>query len=1054
MNEPRPAAKGLLAWMVNNHVAANLLMLILVIGGLLTALNIKQEVFPEYDLDIIDISVSYPGASPEEVEEGIILAVEEEIRGLEQIERITSVAKEGVAGISVELLTGVDPNKTLQDIKSAVDRITSLPDDAERPVISLKTRRREVLRIALYGDMDEQTIYAFANTVREELLDLPEITQVELRGLREPELSIEVPQHILRAYGITLDDIADVIRQRAVDVPAGGIKTKGGEILLRTTERRDFAGEFRDLTVISRDDGTEVSLGELAAITEGFADTDREAYYNGKRAALLYVYRTGDQTPKDISRAVHGYIDALSATLPQGVGIAVYRDRSDLYQDRLNLLLGNGALGLALVLITLGLFLELRLAFWVAMGVPISIIGSFLVLAFLGGSINMVSMFAFIITLGIVVDDAVVVGENIFHKRQSTELSPAAASIAGVREMEAPVFIAVATNIIAFLPLLFVSGSTGRFFAILPAVVIAVFLISLLECLFVLPAHLAYENREKSGGLLKTLDRVPAWCGRRLDNFTGRFFAPALRAALTSRYLVAMIALAVLTVSYAYWDSGWIDFSFRPRIQTDSIDAEIELPFGSNIAEVRRIARRVEQGGLRAVEKNGGARILVGVMTDIGRKGGNTAEITFTLVPQNERRITTREFSTRWREEVGDIAGLEKLFFDYLVGPGGSAAINVELTHPDPRTLEHAASDLAATLADFSGVTDINDGFARGKPQLDFTMKPQGHALGLTARELGSQVRHAFYGAEALRQQRGRDEIKVMVRLPESERRSLYNLEQLLIRTPEGGEIPLADAARIGRNRAYTEINRVDGKRVLNVTANVVPGQANENKILASLSADYMPQLLAKYSGLKYSFQGQQREQRRALHDLLIGIGYALPGIFCLLAILFRSYVQAVLVMLSIPFGLVSALLGHIIMGYDLSIISIFGMIALCGIVINGGLVLTVTANRLLDEGQAPFEAAFNAATRRLRPILLTSFTTFFGLAPMIFEQSVQARFLIPMAISLGYGILFTTFIILFLTPAFYVIYHDMRALKAKPGLPRRKEDKNAGTGSQSPAAS
>ncbi len=1023
-----PQEQGLLAWMAGNSVAANLLMLIFVVGGLISATMITQEVFPSYDLDIVTVSVGYPGASPEEVEEGIILAMEEEIRALENVERVTAVAREGRASISVELLSGADPNKSLQDIKNSVDRITSLPDDVERPLVSLKTRRREVLRLALYGDLDERTLFDLGETIREELIDLPEVTQVDLNGVRDPELAIEVSQDVLRAHNLTLEDVADTVKKRAVDVPAGGIKTPGGEILLRTIERRELASEFSNLALVSLEDGTELTLGTVADIKKGFEESDREAYYNGKRAALLYVYRTGDQTPVEISRAVHAYMEELAPTLPSTVSLTAYRDRSELYQDRMELLLSNGALGLCLVLLILGLFLEPRLAFWVSMGIPISIIGSFLILFSAGGSINMVSMFAFIITLGIVVDDAVVVGENIFYKRQ-LGLKPLQAAVEGVREMSAPVLIAVATNIIAFLPLLFVSGSTGRFFAILPAVVISVFLISLVECLYVLPAHLSYRKRERKGRVFQFLERIPHFCGYWLDRFVNGPFARMLRLVLSSRYLVAAVSLAVLLMAYSYWDSGWINFSFRPNIQTDSIDAEIELPYGVSMDEVKEIARRVEEGGMRAVEGNGGRDILVGMRTDIGRNGSNTAEVSITLVPQNQRRITTREFSVQWRKEVGEIAGLEKLFFDYLVGPGGSAAINVELTHPDPQTLELAAADLALAISQYNGVTDINDGFARGKPQYDFKMLPEGQSLGLTAKDLGSQIRHAFYGAEALRQQQGRHEVKVVVRLPEAERRSLFHLEQMLIRTPDGGEIPLDRAARMIQSRAYTEINRVDGKRVLNVTANVVAGKANENKILASLKSDFLPQLLADYSGLSYSFQGRQREKREAVHDLLFGICFSLPAIFCLLAILFRSYGQALLVMISIPFGLVSALLGHIIMGYNLSIISIFGMIALCGVVINGGLVFMVTANRYRDEGAVVAEAAFRASVRRFRPIMLTSLTTFFGLAPMIFEQSVQARFLVPMAISLGYGILFTTVIILFLMPALYVIYYDVRTL-------------------------
>jgi multidrug efflux pump subunit AcrB len=682
-------------------------------------------------------------------------------------------------------------------------------------------------------------------------------------------------------------------------------------------------------------------------------------------------------------------------------------------------------IGLILVLITLGLFMETRLAFWVAMGIPISIIGSFLILQYGGGSINMVSLFAFIITLGIIVDDAVVVGENIFYKREQG-LSPLQASVEGVREMSTVVTFAVFTNIIAFLPLLFVPGSTGKFFSILPAVVIAVFLISLIECLFVLPAHLAYHRRERTGGILGLIEKVPEFFERGLKRFINKCYTPLVRYAVSNRYLTTVVFMAILVVAYAYWDSGRIDFSFRPKIQTNRIDAEVTLPYGAPIEDVRRIARLIEEGGLRAVEKSGGSKILDGIMTDVGRRGANTAEVRFYLVPQKERDISTREFSILWRQEVGDIAGLENLFFDYLIGPGGSNAINVEITHPDPDTLELAAADIAGVLAEYEGVTDIDDGFARGKTMFNFKMRSEGRSLGLTARDLGNQVRHAFYGAESLRQQRGRDEVKVKVRLPESERKSLYNLEELMIRTPDGGEIPLARAAELKSGRAYTEIKRVDGKRVLNITSNVIPGVANEFKILADLKTDFLPRILAKYPGLKYSFEGRERERRKAFQQLIYGLGFALIAIFTLLAVLFRSYAQAVLVMVSILFGLASALAGHVIMGYDLSIISIFGMMALCGIVINGGLVLTVTANRMRDSGKPHLEAAVDAGARRFRPIILTAFTTFFGLAPMIFETSVQAKFLVPMAISLGYGILFTTFVILILNPALYVIHHDI----------------------------
>ncbi len=989
--------------------------------------DIKQEVFPDYELDIIDISVIYPGAGPVEVEEGIVMAIEEKVRLLENVERVTSSASEGKALISIELLKGEDSSKTLQEVKNAVDRIASMPEESERPLISLKSRKREVVRLAVYGDIDERSLYYFAWNIREELLTRPEISQIEFRGVRKPEISVEVSQSILRTYGLTLEEIAGAIRKNAVDVPAGGVKAESGEVLLRSAGRRDFAGEFKDITLVSSRDGTEVTLDHIAKMTDGFEDSYREAYFNGKRAVLINVFRTGDETPTGISESVNRYIDEMSQTLPEGIEINAYYDRSDIYRARIELLLKNGGIGLILVLMALGLFLEARLAFWVAMGIPISIIGAFVILPLFGGSINLVSLFAFIVTLGIIVDDAVIIGENIYYHRQKG-LDSLQAAIKGAVELAPSVTFAVMTNIIAFIPLLFVPGSTGKFFSILPAVIIAVFLISLGECLFILPSHLSYKKKTiENSRFQQILNGLPNLCANGMDRFTASFFTPLLRRLILLRYHVLLVSMALLVIVYAYWDRGWINFSFKPRIQTDRIDVEIVLPFGAPIEEVREKACLIEEGGLRALKRTGEEGIVTGVLRDIGRRGPNTAEVSFHLVSSDKRIVGARQFSSLWREEVDAVTGLESLFFDYLIGLGGSAAIDIELSHPDPDMLEAAAGDLASELRQYQGVTDIDDGFAKGKLRFDFEISPQGESLGLKSEDIGKKIRHSFYGAEALRQQRGRDEIKVMVRLPENERKSLFYLEEMLISTGDGGEIPLAAAAEIKKSRAYTEIRRVDGKRVIDVTANVLPGITNENKVLSSLKKGYLDELSGRYQGLKYSFEGRQRDQKKALKQLFKGLLFALAGIFCLLAILFRSYVQAFLVMLSVLFGLAGALAGHVIMGYNLSIISIFGMMALCGVVINGGLVLTVTYNAFCEQGATCSEAALMAGVRRFRPIVLTAVTTFLGLAPMIFEKSVQARFLIPMALSLGYGILFTTLFILVLVPVFLMISNDIR---------------------------
>ncbi len=1022
--------EGLIGWMARNKVAANLLMLILLCGGIFAAFKIKQEVFPAYELDIVNFNMSYPGASPEEVEQGIVLAVEEQVRGLEVVKRIEAVAHEGSGSVTMELVDGTDPNRALQDIKNAIDRITSFPEDAERYTLELALHRRNVIQITVAGDVSERTLYQFVQSVREELLARPEITQVEIEGARRPEICIEVPQRTLRSMNLTLADIASTVSQSALDVPAGGIRAAGGEVLLRTTERRNYASEFANIPIVSLNDGTKVRLGDIADIRDGFEDTEMERYFNGKRAMDLAVYQVGDERPLEIAEAVRNYVAELQKRLPPTMSVITTRDRSVDYRDRMSLLLTNGGLGLALVLVTLGLFLNPRLAFWVALGIPISIIGSLLLLPALNSSINMITLFAFIVTLGIVVDDAIIVGENVFHKIEQGQ-PRLQASIDGAREMFVPVLFAVLTNIIAFIPLLFVPGRTGRFFSPMPAVIIAVFTISFVECLFVLPAHLGHGKQIAEGrphGVVGLLRSVQERFSAGFDWFTTNIYRSLLRQALVHRYLTTVVFLAGLVLVWAWYGSGRLEFNFMPQITGDRVDCELLLPYGAPFEETRRIARHIEQAGMRAVERTGGPEILDGIARYLGRHGSNSADINISLVPQSQREVTAAEFSRVWREEVGDIPGIESLFFEFAVGPG-SQRLTIELAHPQTEILETAAATMAAQLATYTGVTEVDDGFAAGKPQFDFKLRPEAQSLGLTPAYVGRQLRNAYYGAEALRQQRGRDEVRVMVRLPRSEVRSLHSLEEFLIRAPDGTELPLAQAVDMETGRAYTEINRVDGRRVLNVSAEVIPELANAEKIRADLSAAFLPTLASQYPGLRYSFEGYQREQTEALHELFIGLCVAVLAIYILLAVLFRSYTQGFLVLLSIPFGTAGALVGHMLMGYDLSVISVFGLIAVCGVVVNGGLVLTVTMNERIQGGMPLPEAVEWSSVRRFRPIILTSLTTFIGLAPMIFETSIQARFLVPMAISLGYGILFSTVVVLLFIPAVHRIQYDFTKL-------------------------
>ena len=1017
--------KGVLAWFARNHVAANLLMIAVVAIGLVSAMRIKQEVYPSFEIDTVRISMQYRGASPEEVETSILLPIEAELRGMELVRRTVAIAREGSATVTVEINPGYDRNRALQEITAAVQRISLFPDEAEPPTIALGTgRRRGVMSIAVYGNLDERTLVDFARQLQDGLLADPDIALVEVSGMREPEIHIEVPQDKLRAFGLTLGAVARTIDDSALDVPAGTLKTPAGDVLLRTTERRDFAKEFEEIEVVTSSDGSKVRLSEIANVRDGFEESEREAYFNGKRAVFLSVYSSEEQPPLKIAAAVRKFIETQQPSLPPSVGVTLTRDRSDDYKERIDLLLQNGALGLILVLIALGFLLELRVAFWTAIGIPVSIIGSLVLLPALDATINMISLFGFIITLGIVVDDAVVVGEDIFHKI-SQGMPRLQAAVEGVHQMFVPVVFAVSTNIIAFLPLLFVTGEAGLFFKVLPAVVIAVFTVSLVECLLILPAHLAYSRKNPEAtreSWFAAFDRRQAAFRNRLDAAIERLYQPILAVAIRNHILTISIFVAALAVVFAYVASGRINFSFRPTIETNFVQAEIEMPSGTPVARSRDVAFEIEASARRAVDRTGEDGILVGIFVEIAERSSNESEVSVTLVPQSQRIITSAEFASLWREEIGTIPDIESLFFDYLFGPGGSAEIDIQLAHPEIETLREAAAEVADAVSLYPGVKDVRKGFGREMPQFNFEIKPAGRSLGITANELGRQIRHSFYGAEALRQPRGHDELRVMVKLPPEARRSMTGLEDLLVRAPGGEEIPLGRAAKIISTSAPVRIERVDSSRVVNVTGNVIPGATNGNKVLGAFAKNELPRILAKYPGLRYSFEGEQREQREAMTGLAWGLVASVFVIYGLMASLLRSYLQAVAVLLTIPWSLAGAVVGHVALGFDLSVFSVFGMIALCGMVVNGAFVMAITRNRFLAAGNESSNATELAAKRRFRPIFLTSLTTFLGLGPMIFEDSIQALFLVPMAISVGIGTLVSSLVILILIPAIYTI--------------------------------
>ena len=1020
--------------MVHNRVTPNIIMLVFILGGLFVTTKIKQEVFPEFELDAVVINMAYPGSSPEEVEQGIILAIEEGIRGLDGVKEVSATAAEGSANVIAELMEDVDSQKVYQDIKQEIDRITTFPEDAEEPQVSLALHRREVLQIQLYGNVSEWVLRELAEEVRDRLLQDAKITQVDLRGARDYEINVEVSQDTLRTYNLTLDDIASKIKTTAVEVPGGSIETKGGDILLRIKQRPDWADEFAQILVVSTPKGTVLHLEDLAKVTDDFEQADRLAIYNGSRSIGLAVYRVGRQTPIGVADAVKRTMSQIEKDLPLGINWAINRDFSKIYRQRLTLLLRNGFYGLVLVLGLLTLFLEFKLAFWVTLGIPTSFLGAFLFLPQMDVTINMISMFAFIIALGIVVDDAIVAGENIYEYR-NRGMGLVEAAILGARDVAVPISFSILTNIIAFLPLCFIPGVMGKFFKVIPLVVITVFTISWVEALFILPAHLAHSDGKKSSRLYNFLHKRQQRFSQKFIRFVENVYGPFLDRCIKYRYVTIALGVMVFITVIGYVFSGRIGIIFMPKAESDRAVVTATLPYGSAFVRAEKVCDKLVKAAKEVAENNGGEKLVEGIFALIDE---NVVEVTMYLTDPDVRPVGTSKVANKWRENVGQILGLESLKFESdRGGPGGGAVLTIELSHRDIDVLDRASTALAGTLSEFQNVKDIDDGYTPGKEQFDFEIRPEGESLGLTAYEVAKQVRNAFYGAEALRQQRGRNEVKVKVRLPENQRDSEYSLEQLLVKTPFGLDVPLMQIADVKRGRAYTTISRRNARRTVTVTADVEP-ISETSKIQAALDTEILPKLAIDYPGLSYGYEGKQADFSESMKSLVSGFILALFGIFVLLAIPFRSYLQPAIVMVAVPFGIIGAILGHILMGYSLSIMSMMGIIALSGVVVNDSLILIDYSNRLRSKGKSAFNALHAAGIRRFRPIILTSLTTFGGLTPMIFETSRQARFMIPMAISLGYGILFSTAITLVLVPSLTMVLEDIKMAFAKlksPGV-------------------
>jgi len=1092
--------KPIIAWFAANHVAANLLMGLIILAGLVTIPQMQRKSFPDIDIPVISITVPYLGAAPEEVEEGVCVRIEEELDGIEGVKQIRSNANEGMCTVSVELYETADSAKALDEVKNRVDSIDTFPEQTEKPITTLVSPIRNVLDITITGPNDERTLKELAQQVRDDITQLPGVTQVTVSNTRPYEISIEVSEQSLRRNGLSFDQVAAAVRSGSLDLPGGSIKTNAGEILLRTKGQAYWGREFEDLVVTTRADGTRLYLKDVATIVDGFADTDQSLRFNDKPAALIRVARMGEQDVQYIARTVKQYVEDVGPKLPEGVELTVWNDGSTILQDRLETLLNSGRQGFLMVLILLALFLRPRLAFWVSLGVPVAFLGAIFLTNAVGMSINAISLFGFILVLGILVDDAIVVGESI-HSRHQEGVGRLAGAIEGAQRVTIPVTFGVLTTVAAFMPLLFVSGTMGQIMAVMATVVICCLVFSLIESQIILPAHLGNSSVQSHAGevgmmlvpivgiillgfapdmrtyfgmavgiasiifaihvagyfagFAEKVIRTQSKFADGLEHFIHHQFRAAANTAIKARYITASIALVAFMSAIAILASGRLPFSFFPPLASDQVIAKVTMPLGSSEAVTQAGVRQLEKSAAFVKERLNAeypdAPPVKHVLSVVGSQlsgssgppsasgsaggtaNGHLGEVFLQLTPSQTRAIQTREVADLWRKANGPIAdAVELKFVSSLFSAGND--IDIQLEGNNVEELRVVAEKLRYKLAEYPGVLDITDSFRSGKQELKLSILPSGESLGLSLGDLARQVRQAFYGEEAQRIQRGRDDVRVMVRYTEKERSSLGALDSMRIRTPDGSEVPFATVAQANLGRGFSSIRRADGRRVVNVVADVDRTQITANAVIADLNAGPIQAMMAPYPRVSYSLEGAQADQSESLGSLVPKAVMSMFVIFALLAIPLRSYIQPLVIMSVIPFAFVGVVWGHLIMkglGFvsGLAMMSVLGFIAASGVVVNSSLVLVHSVNYRRTIGDTMQEAVLNAAVSRCRPIILTSITTFVGLLPLMLNKSVQAQFLVPMAVSLSFGVMFATVVTLLVVPSGYLIIDDLGKL-------------------------
>lgn len=1034
----------LIAWFAANSVAANLLMLFIIISGLLSLPQIRKETFPAIPLNSVTITIAYPGASPAEVEQSICTRIEEAIFDIQGIEELRSTASENRCSVTVDVQKGFEPDDIYNESKTRIDGITSFPLEAEEAVIvANKTRRNTVLNIIVSGPADELTLKNLADDMRDDLLSLPTITQVEQFNVKPNEISIEVTDRALRAYDLSFSELADTVRQASLDLAGGVIKTLSGDVLLRTQGQLREGEQFSAIPLRSKPDGTYVTVGDVANVVDALEEADMEGRFNGQPAVLLTVFRVGEQSVLDVSEAVVDYIEQKKHALPDGIALNIWQDRSKMFKDRLNLLMRSALMGLALVFALLVLFLRLRLAIWVCVGIAVSFMGALFLLPYFDGSINMISMFAFVLVLGIVVDDAIIVGERIFTQHRNG-IYGLQAAISGAQDVARPVVFAVMTTIVAFLPIFFLPGIEGKIWQIISIVVIATLAFSLIESMLILPSHLSHidSTRESPFKLLNYLSAKQQAFVDRVEYFIFEIYRPFLSLVLRWRYTTVAVFVAMFSVFIVLVKGGWIPMVFFPKVEGDMITSSVRFAQGTYVDKTRTAVEQMQQAAeaLSAELVNEvGAAQFKGIasslgsqpMSRTGNRGGHVGEVAIELVPAEARLVSNEVILRRWREKIGQIAEAIELSFSSSITHRGSD-IDIQLAGNDLAELNRAALALQDQLRGYPGIYDVKNSFESGKHELRLQLKPYAETLGISYRELARQVRQAFYGEEVQRIQRNKDEVKVFVRYSEAERRSLYTLENMTVKLSTGREVPLSTVAEINYDRSPSQIKRIDRKRIIRVTAHVDSSKTTANNVMADLKTGFLPDIDKTFSDVEWNPSGSQKHKGELISSMINGFLMAIMGIFALLAVSFRSYIQPIIVVSAIPFGLIGAILGHALLGLDISLLSLSGMIAVSGVVVNDNLVLVDFINRARDKGMDVAQAIREAGVARFRPILLTSLTTFAGLTPLMLEKSVQAQFLIPMAVSLAFGVMFATTVSLLLTPSAYHILEDVKTLLKK----------------------